>query len=224
MSLLSNIFGKSPFGPLLEHTKKVHECVELVRPLCETWLRGDFDQIDDIHNQISRIEHEADVIKTTIRRNIGKAYFLAVERTDLLHFLHSQDAIADTVEDLAVILDWRNTTLPAELHEQVLGYVDLATKASEKLLKAADSMNVLVERAFGGPEQSKVLEDIEALNKQEWEVDRAARQLIKKMFTLEDRMSPVDIFIAMKIFEVIGDLANHAENTGEHLALMIIRR
>ena len=224
MSLLSNIFGKSPFGPLLEHTVKVHECVKLVRPLCETWLRGEYDKIDAIHNEISRIEHEADVIKTKIRRNIGKSYFLAVERSDLLHFLHSQDNIADAVEDLAVILDWRQTKLPPELHDDVLNFVDLAIAASEKLLQAAESMNILVERAFGGPEKDKVLEDIEVLNKQEWETDRAARRLIKKMFTLEDRMSPVDIFVAMKIFGAVGELANNSENTGEHLALMILRR
>ncbi|GAG30333.1 unnamed protein product, partial [marine sediment metagenome] len=27
MSLIREVFGASPFGPLLEHTKKVHECV-----------------------------------------------------------------------------------------------------------------------------------------------------------------------------------------------------
>ena len=30
MSVLDRLFGKSPFGALVEHTTKVHECVELV--------------------------------------------------------------------------------------------------------------------------------------------------------------------------------------------------
>lgn len=224
VSILSNLFGKSPFGALLAHTQKVHECVKLVRPLAENFLAGQLDKIDEIHNEISRLEHEADVIKTEIRKGLGKSYFLAVERTDLLHFLHTQDAIADTAEDIAVLCNLRRTKLPDSLHQDFLTFVDLAIKTSERLLRAAESMSKLVERAFGGPEAEKVLAEVEALNKKEWEVDRAARHLLQKMFALEKEIDPIDIVFSMKVFNAIGSLANHAENTGENLALMILRR
>ena len=32
MNIIQDLFGKSPFGPLVEHTKKVHECVEMLKP------------------------------------------------------------------------------------------------------------------------------------------------------------------------------------------------
>ena len=32
------LFGRSPFGPLVEHARKVHECVALVHPLAEAVL------------------------------------------------------------------------------------------------------------------------------------------------------------------------------------------
>ncbi len=224
MGIISNIFGKSPFGALLEHTKKVHECVKLVQPLAESILNGEYDKIDDIHNEISKLEHEADTIKTRIRKGLGKSYFLAVERTDLLQFLHTQDAIADTAEDIAVLCALRDTKIPSALCEDFLLYVKLAIETSQELLNAAESMNTLVQSAFGGPEADKVLTEIEALNKKEWEVDKAARHLLQKMFTLEKEMDPVDIIFCMKIFNEIGMLANHAENTGENLALMILRK
>jgi hypothetical protein len=224
MGLISSLFGKSPFGALLEHTKKVHECVKLVRPLAEELLEGNLEKIDEIHNEISRIEHEADVIKTEIRRGLGKSYFLPVERSDLLHFLHTQDAIADAAEDVAVLCDLRRTRIPETLHKDFLDFVDLAIDTSEKLLVAAESMQRLLERAFGGSEAEKVLENVEALNRKEWEVDRASRHLIQKMFALEESMDPVDILFCLKIFNAIGEMANHAENTGENLALMILRR
>jgi hypothetical protein len=224
MSILSNLFGKSPFGALLEHTKKVHECVKLVQPLAETLVKGEYDKIDELHNEISKLEHEADMIKTRIRKDLGKSYFLAVERTDLLHFLHTQDAIADTAEDIAVLCDLRDTKIPTPLHEDFLGFVGLAIETSKKLLHAAESINELVQSAFGGPGAEKVLSEIEALNKKEWEVDRAARHFLQKMFTLEKEMDPIDILFCMKILNEIGMLANHAENTGENLALMILRK
>lgn len=224
MGILSSLFGKSPFGALLEHTKKVHECVKLVLPLIESLLKNEFDKLEDHHNEIARLEHEADVIKTEIRRGLGKSYFLAVDRSDLLHFLHTQDEIADAAEDIAVLCTMRNTKIPPVLHDDVLKYVQSAIQMSKQLLGAAESMNDLVESAFGGPEAEKVLLDIEALNRQEWEVDRAARRLLKKMFTIEDQIDPVDILLCMKIFKEVGKMANHAENTGENLALMILRK
>jgi predicted phosphate transport protein (TIGR00153 family) len=224
MKILSSLFGKSPFGALLEHTKKVHECVKLVQPLIEVFLNQEFDKIDAHHNEIAKLEHEADMIKTEIRRNLGKSYFLAVDRSDLLHFLHTQDEIADAAKDIAVLCNMRNTRVPQALHQDVLDYVQASIKTSEQLLQAAESMNDLLESAFGGPDAEKVLADVEALNKQEWAVDRASRHLLQKMFSIEDQMNPIDILMMMKILKEVGNMANNADNTGEHLALMILRR
>lgn len=224
MGILTSLFGKSPFGALIEHTKKVHECVELIQPLIEAMLRNEFDKLEGHHNRIAKLEHEADVIKTEIRRGLGKSYFLPVNRSDLLHFLHTQDEIADAAEDIAVLCTMRDTRIPEVMHEDVLNYVRSAIQMSEQLLRAAESMNDLVESAFGGPEAEKVLMEVDALNRLEWEVDKSARRLLRKMFTIEDQISPIDILLCMKIFKEVGKLANHAENTGEDLALMILRK
>ena len=43
MALLDKLFGKSPFGPVIEHAKKVYECIELINPVIKAWLREDWD-------------------------------------------------------------------------------------------------------------------------------------------------------------------------------------
>jgi uncharacterized protein Yka (UPF0111/DUF47 family) len=55
-------------------------------------------------------------------------------------------------------------------------------------------------------------------------VDKLARQMIRRMFKAEDQLDPMDAVFCMKIIEALGAVANHAENTGEALALMILRR
>ena len=35
MRTIHRLFGKSPFGPLIEHTRRVHETVKLLHPLLE---------------------------------------------------------------------------------------------------------------------------------------------------------------------------------------------
>ena len=41
MSIISDLFGHSPFGAVVDHAKKVHECVEMIRPLMDALLNED---------------------------------------------------------------------------------------------------------------------------------------------------------------------------------------
>ncbi len=52
MSLIGELFGKSPFGPLVEHTRKVHECVKLVRPLLDACVREDWEGIHRLQDRV----------------------------------------------------------------------------------------------------------------------------------------------------------------------------
>ena len=74
---IADLFGKSPFGSIVEHSKKVHECVELLWPLMETLVNEDFDQIKSLHSRMARLEYEADLIKHEIRGFIIPAIFSA---------------------------------------------------------------------------------------------------------------------------------------------------
>ena len=41
MRNLSGLFGRSPFEPLVAHARKVHECVELIRPISDAIVNGE---------------------------------------------------------------------------------------------------------------------------------------------------------------------------------------
>ncbi|KPK33377.1 MAG: hypothetical protein AMK70_09475, partial [Nitrospira bacterium SG8_35_1] len=107
MNIIQELFGKSPFGPLVEHTKKVHECVEMIRPLMEALVNENYDEIRRLQDQVSRLEYEADTIKHNVREHLPRRYFMPVERVDLERIISSQDNIADKAEDFAVILTLR---------------------------------------------------------------------------------------------------------------------
>ncbi len=66
---LSTIFGKSPFEPMVEHAKKVHECVVLIRPVADAVLTGEMDKLNELQHQISKTEFEAEVKER--RQEIG---------------------------------------------------------------------------------------------------------------------------------------------------------
>lgn len=223
MTLIQELFGKSPFGPLVEHTKKVHECVKLVRPLMEALVNQDYDQIHQLQDEVSRIEYEADQVKHEIREHLPRRYFLPVEREELENFLRCQDKIADSAEDFAVVLLIRKTKIHPDLEEEFFDFVDQVLKVSNTLMAAAEDLQNLVETSFGGAQAKSVLDRIEGLGEEEWKADRMQRAISRKMYDLEGQLDPITIVFYEKILQTLSAIANEAENTGDLLRAMIVK-
>jgi predicted phosphate transport protein (TIGR00153 family) len=224
MHPLAALFGTSPFGPLVEHARKVHECVLLVRTIAEAWLAGRFDQLDDLRSQMSKTEHEADEIKSKIREHLPKSIFLPVNRADLLNYLKAQDGVADAAKDFAVLLTFRRTEMPAEFHTHVREYVEKVVSASDALCQLAEQVDELIRSAMSGPKAEEALRRAQEIAHMEWEADKIERHLLQEMFKQEDRIGPISVLMIMKILDALGRLANAAENTADLLRMMILTR
>lgn len=221
MSIISKLFGKSPFEPLFQHMLKVKECVDLVRPLMDAFLNEEDKKMEDFAKKIFKAEHEADLVKKELRNQLPKSIFLPVARGDLLRFLKEQDNIADSAEDLAVLLTLRKTKVPEELKEELKDFVDRVLETYEMAMRVSSEIKVLAETSFGGTEAYKVMQLIEELKVDEWEADKAQMTAAKKLFSIEEKLDPVTVFMLMNIFKELGTLANHAENAGDQMRMML---
>ena len=223
MNIIQDLFGKSPFGPLVEHTKKVHECVEMIRPLMEALVNEDYDEIRRLQDQVSRLEYEADTIKHNVREYLPRRYFMPVDRIDLSRFISCQDNIADKTEDFAVILTLRKTKIHPAVMDKFFGFVDQIFLVTGTLLSAAEELNNLAEASFSGAEAEVVLNLLKGLNEEEWRADRMARSLSKDVYRLEDQLDPLTIIFCEKMILTLGSIANEAENAGDMLRIMILK-
>jgi predicted phosphate transport protein (TIGR00153 family) len=197
MNIIQDLFGKSPFGPLVEHTKKVHECVEMLRPLMEALVNED--------------EH------------LPRRYFMPVERVELERFISSQDKIADKAEDFAVILTLRKTKLHPDIMDKFFDFLDQVFQVTGTLLGAAVELKNLAEVSFSGAEAKHVLDILQGLNEEEWKADRLARSLSRDIYRLEDQVDPISIIFYEKMLLTLGAIANEAENAGDMLRTMIVK-
>jgi uncharacterized protein len=224
MTLLQELFGKSPFAALVKHAKKVHECVKLVCPLMEAAIAGDYQKIHTLQDEVSKKEYEADIIKHEIRDHLPRRYFLPVDRKELESFLRIQDQIADKAEDFAVVLYLRQTPIHPLLKEDFLEFAKAVVDVSNTLLAAGRELNNLVETTFSGFQAESVMKHISGIGEAEWKVDRMQRKICKKIYGIEDELSPVTISFYDKMLTNLSGIANATENTGDELRTMIIKR
>jgi len=224
MGFLERFFAPSPFIQLHEHAKKVHECVELIRPLADALLGEDYEKIEELHNLMSKTEHEADQIKTELRDKITKMYFLSVGQLELSQFLAYQDDVADAAEDFAVVLLLRKTKVPDELKADFLAFVGQVISVSEQLMNLTDKLSVLAEAAFSGKEAQDMLKAIERIGEEEWKADRVERKFARHLYSIEDKIAPITIFFLDKYCKTLGRISNNAEKSAKYLRLIIRKK
>ncbi len=223
MSLIQQVFGSSPFRPLVEHAKKVNECVKQLRPLMEVVVKGDAEEVRRLQDAVSKLEYEADQIKHRIREQLPRRFFLPVSREDLDRYLHCQDNIADGVEDFAVILMIRETKVHPALVSEFYEIVDQVVQVSNTMMVAAEELLNLAETSFEGAEAQRILDRISTLGEQEWKADRIQRRLGQHIYSIEGELDPVTISFYEKMLQALSAIANAAENTGDMLRAMIVK-
>lgn len=221
MSLIKDLFRESPFEPLRYHMKKVMECVSFVRPMFEAVRDQKYETLRELTEKVFKVEHKADIIKDDIRRTIPKRFFLPVYRGDLLGYLKLQDDMADSAEDLAVLLTIKELVLPEPLVDHTFEYVAKVEEVCRQTREVADFLPTLVEGDMVGEEADRALSMIAAVEKGEWEADRLQYRLSQKLFALEDKIKATDILLWFRIFGELGQLANFAEKTGDRLRRML---
>ncbi len=217
------LFGKSPFEPLVEHARVVHRCVSMIRPVADAILAGDMSRLIELQHEMSRTEYEADQVKDAVRQNLPARYYLPVDREDMAKFLAQMDKIADDAEDFAVVATFRALKIPAELHGDFQALVEKVVQVSESLLELAEHLAELQKEAFSGPNAEGVLKKIQKVCHMEWESDKLSRRLARRYFAHPD-IDPMAVLLLDKLCKALGGIADHAENVGKSLRLMIIRK
>ena len=201
--------------------KAVMECVEIVRPLLEAVRDGRYEDLQELAKDAFKREHEADKIKDDIRRTVPKRFFLPVYRGDLLGYLKLQDDMADSVEDIAVLLTIKKLVLPPPLVEPTFEYLAKVEEVCKGTYEISEFFPTLVEGDMVGAEAQRALHMVAEVETREWEADRLQYTVSQKLFALEEDMKPTDILLWFRIYGELGQLANFAEKTGDRLRRML---
>ena len=220
-STILNLFGKSPFKPLQEHLEKVKECLEQIQPLFDSLYKQDSKEFKTISKNIMKLEHQADKIKDKIRDNLPKNLFLAVNRRDLMNLLSAQDSVSDAVEDLAVVLNIREMTVPEKLKPLLDNLVKKVVQVGNLSVEVILELNNLLEASFSGLEAEKVIKMVGEVSTMEWEADKIQYKLAQTLFKMEKELDPVSIFMWMKIFQTLSEIADASEKVTKLLRLFL---
>ena len=221
MRTIAKLFGRSPFRALEGHMSVVKECLDHIRPLFDALYINDQEGIKSVSKEIMSLEHKADDIKKKIRDTLPNGLFLPVDRRDILNLLSAQDSIADNVEDIAVLLRIRRMIVPDAMRLDLEKFIEEVLDVGYEAVRVIYEIDRLLETSFGGPEKEKVIEMVDNIGTLEWKADKKQLKLAQKLFSLENDLEPVAVYMWMKIFGTLGDVANSAEKLSKMLRMFM---
>jgi uncharacterized protein len=216
----SSLFMTSPFEGILEHAQKVKECTLIFEQAIECYISKQcVMNVEDYKKNIADIESAADAIKRRIRGHIPKGTLMPVEKFTIFRYLREQDSVLDAVQDT---IDWISYRKDVRISED-LG--NSLYSLSQAVIKAINEMVLMVSESkkyfdsFSEKQRYKVKDIIKNLHIQEHEADEEEDALKRKAFELND--DPVTMFHIVKLAEIIGSIADHAENAGDMMRAML---
>jgi len=122
------MFAKSPFKPLRDHMDKVIESIASLKDFFEALDEQNNSKVEELQQQISNAEEAADTIKNEVPNHLPRNILMLINRRDLLEMLDMQDTIADVAQDIANLLNLRRMSLPEELCQEVIQFVEKAQR------------------------------------------------------------------------------------------------
>jgi predicted phosphate transport protein (TIGR00153 family) len=221
MRTIAKLFGRSPFSPLQTHMSKVADCVQKVPELFMALQEGDYEGIEKLSEEISELEHAADLAKNDIRNNLPKGLFLPVDKATLLSILAIQDSIADVSQDIGDVLVLRNLKMREVYQDELQAFLDKNIESFIVAQKIIQEMDELLESSFGGLEAEKVTKMVDEVAYKEHEADLLQQKLLKKLFNLETEIPYPNFVLWLRLVETLGSISDLSENLGNRVRMML---
>jgi len=216
-----SMFITSPFEGIQEHAEKVKECAWVFQRAIECIIEEKCEDFEHFRKDIDKIEDEADAIKRRIRGHLPKGTLLAVDKFQLFRYLREQDKVLDAVEEGLDWLSFRSAAgIPEVLEKDFMLLVEAVMDPIEELSKMVSEARKYFSN-FSEPQRRLVKNMIHTLRQHEHEADKLEDNIKEKIFnTIDD---PVAVFHLIRLTEIIGSIADHAENAGDMMRSMVAK-
>ena len=214
-----SLFMKSPFDGLQEHAEKVKECAWAFQQAIECHIADQCENFEKFRLEVDKFESEADSIKGRIRDHQPKGTLMPVDKIQLFRYLREQDKVLDAVEEALDWLSFRSGPgIPQALEKDFFLLVDAVMDPVEEMCRL-----VLETRKYFksySKKQCEIVKDIiQTIRRQEHDADKVEDRIKEKL--LNSPIEPITVFHMIRLAEIIGSIADHAENAGDMVRSMV---
>lgn len=197
-----------------EHLEKVSTTLVSLKNLLEAYLSQQFDRITELAEEVREFEHEADVVRRKVENIMYSGAFLPNFRGDLLGIIEAADKVANKAEYVADLLEIERPYIPDSLNEEIKTLLDRSIETYDALKQAIEYLFI---------DLNRVMEFVDATEVKEHQVDGIERDLLRKIFSLQD-ISHGQKMHLKDLIRSLADIADRAEDCSDRVQIVSLKR
>ena len=216
-----SLFMTSPFDGLQEHAEKVKECAWAFQQAIECHITDQCETFEEFRLEVDKLESEADSIKRRIRGHLPKGTLMPVDKFQLFRYLREQDKVLDAVEEALDWLSYRSEPgIPEALEKDFFLLVDAVMDPVEEMCRLVLEARKYF-RSYSAKQRKIVKDIVHTMRRQEHDADKVEDRIKEKLLNMQ--IEAITAFHMIRLAEVIGSVADHAENAGDMVRAMMAR-
>lgn len=222
MSTLSSLFGRSPFIHIVEHGRKVEECVTRLSSLLSVVLNnGREEEIARLAKEVSALETEADDLRNKIHEALSGKLMLPVSRSELFDTVEQQDSMADMAEEIATSFTFRPLGLPDIIREEIAHFISIVLENCTLASGVISKVELLIRSSFAGRDAETTMKLINELRGRDDSTRDACLEATRKVYAASETLSSVEIILWVKIVSLLQELSAYSDKTANGIRIII---
>jgi len=185
--------------------KDIQDMVLCHQNAFEAYLENDLEQFKKNQNELQRLEKELDQVGHQIQMSLLREALMPDSRDDLLNLLTKLDEIPSKLKHQLADMGLEKPSLPDELNPHFKNMLQHTRQSLDALTHAVDCLfsNLRSVRLY-----------VEEISRQESEVDRYEKELLKKVFE-NQHLDLAEQYQLKTIIKDLGSISNLAEDVGD---------
>ncbi len=196
-----------------KHVEETYKTVTHFSDAVNAFIRGDLNAKTVAIENVRESEHQADVLRSKMVKELSESLLLPPDREDLMHFVRTLDKIADWTNGAARILGFIEHKLPESILKNISAATELIFNSISKLKEAI--------AALTKNDLKKALQDCEDVDRIEHEADDQKKLLIESI--IHAKLEPTSLLLSYQLAEYMEGVTDKIEDAADFVKVVAIK-
>lgn len=196
-----------------KHVEETYKTVQYFSEAVNAFIKRDLPAKTAAIDRVRESEHQADLLRSKMVRELSEGLLLPPDREDLMHFVKGLDKIADWTNGAARLLGFIEEKLPDNILKNILSGTDLIFTSISKLKEAID--------AITKNDLKKALSDCEDVDRFEHEADDQKKTMIEAI--IHTKLEPATLLLCYQLAEYLEGVTDKIEDAADFIKVLAIK-
>lgn len=196
-----------------KHVEETYKTVTYFSDAVKAYIKSDLNGKAVAIENVRRSEHEADILRSKMVKDLSEGLLLPPDREDLMHFVKTLDKIADWTNGAARLLGFIESKLP----ENILTNISTATEMIvTSITRLRDGIHALTKNDL-----KQALLDCAEVDRIEHEADDQKKLLIESI--IRAKLEPTSLLLSYQLAEYLEGVTDKIEDAADLVKILAIR-